>query len=129
MQEHVVTIRPQPGPYPTDTLIEELGRAALASVRGEAITLRLERGVTPELAEHSLTVLRTSIRKGKQLVAEEQQKAAVAAAQQAAQAQSPAAHLASMPTMVTAQELREHLRSCTTAGCPFRALAAAMGVK
>lgn len=128
MQEHVVVVRPQPGPYPTDTLIEELGRAALAAVRGEAITLRLERGVTPELAEHSLTVLRTSIRKGRQLVAEEQQKAAVAAAQKATVTASTA-HLATMPPMVTAQDLRNHLAGCTEPTCVFRAMAAYLGVK
>lgn len=129
MQEHVVTIRPQPGPYPTDAMLEELGRAALAAVRGEAVTLRIERGVAPQTAIEHVAALRHSLRRFHQLElqAKAQQQPAPAAPSPAAMPST--AHVASMPPLVTAQDLRNHLAVCTEPTCVFRAMAAHLGVK
>lgn len=121
MQEHVITVRPGAGPTPTDAMLEELTHAGEAIARGEGATLRIERGVAPEIAAVHVYGLKSAIR----AATKRQREAAAAAAKPA-----PAPHLAQLTAVaITAQDLRTHLAGCTDPTCPYRAIASAMGVK
>ncbi|MCW8137286.1 MAG: hypothetical protein KIT58_00065 [Planctomycetota bacterium] len=120
MQEHVITVRPGAGPTPTDAMLEELAHAGEAIARGEGATLRIERGVAPEIAAVHVYGLKSAIR-----AATKRQREAAAAPKPA-----PTPHLAQLTAVaITAQDLRAHLAGCTDPTCPYRAIAGALGVK